>query len=163
MLFSNFLLNDDFYNTRIDAVNYALTYDDGASLRGYPAADIILLGVSRSGKTPTCLYLAMQFGIQAANYPITEEDFDTMTLPKSLENFRSQLFGLTISPERLNAIRTKRKPNSRYASLEQCQYEIGEVENLFKQERITYLNSTLLSVEELATQIMSRAALKPKI
>jgi [pyruvate, water dikinase]-phosphate phosphotransferase / [pyruvate, water dikinase] kinase len=144
------------YNTRIEAVNYALNYDDGARTTGYDSADVILVGVSRCGKTPTSLYLAMQFGIRAANYPLTEEDLTGTTpqLPQLLRPHRNKLFGLTIDPMRLHAIRLGRKPNSRYATLEQCEHEIKAVENLFHQEKIPYLSSTNLSIEELATKLM---------
>ncbi|ACL74006.1 conserved hypothetical protein [Thioalkalivibrio sulfidiphilus HL-EbGr7] len=113
------------YTRRINALNYALANDDGAVVRDYPMADVILMGVSRSGKTPTCLYLALQFGIQAANYPLTEDDFETGDLPGLLVPYRNKLFGLTVDPERLQQIRSERRPNSRYASAEQCRKGTG--------------------------------------
>jgi regulator of PEP synthase PpsR (kinase-PPPase family) len=142
------------YNTRIEAVNFSLNYDDGARTSGYDSADVILVGVSRCGKTPTSLYLAMQFGIRAANYPLTEEDIQGITLPKILKPFHKKLFGLTIDPKRLQAIRSSRSPNSRYATLEQCQREVKAVEDLFHHEKIPFLSSTNLSIEELATKLM---------
>jgi regulator of PEP synthase PpsR (kinase-PPPase family) len=142
------------YNTRIDAVNFALAFDDGARTTGYDSADIILIGVSRCGKTPTCLYLAMQFGIRAANYPLTEEDLDQPQLPSFLESSKAKLFGLTIDPLRLASIRAGRKPNSRYADLQQCIHEIKAVESLFKKQHIPYLSATHLSIEELATKML---------
>jgi hypothetical protein len=148
------------YNTRIESVNFALNYDDGGRTSGYPSADVILIGVSRCGKTPTCLYLAMQFGIRAANYPITEEDLENHHLPKLLQPFRSKLFGLTIDPIRLQAIRSGRKPNSHYATAEQCAREVKLVETLFKQENIPYLSATDLSIEELSTKIMAISGLE---
>lgn len=143
------------YNLRIDCVNFALQFDDGSKTTGYDDADAILVGVSRSGKTPTSLYLAMQFGIKAANYPFTDDDLQHAELPLVLRKQRRKLFGLTIDPERLQAIRAERKPNSQYAALKQCKDEVKAVENLFKRERIPYLNSTNLSIEELATNIVS--------
>jgi regulator of PEP synthase PpsR (kinase-PPPase family) len=113
------------YKTRIDAVHFALDNDDGARTRQYESADIILVGVSRSGKTPTCIYLAMQFGIRAANYPLTEDDLDGETLPKVLKEHKNKLFGLMIDADRLTAIRNERKANSRYASSQQCQQELA--------------------------------------
>lgn len=151
------------YNLRIEAVNFALNYDDGAKGSGYSSADVILIGVSRSGKTPTCLYLAMQYGIRAANYPITEEDLDSFSLPKTLQEHHTKLFGLTIDPKRLQAIRSSRKPNSRYATVEQCQQEVKAVEKLFAQEQIPYLNSTDMSIEELATKLMAMVGLERKL
>lgn len=151
------------YKARIDAVNFALDNDDGSKIKHYDKADIILVGVSRSGKTPTCLYLALQFGIKAANYPLTEEDLGNMMLPSALKPFKKKLFGLTIDPERLSAIRNERKANSRYASLNQCYYEIEEVEMLYRQEQIEFLSTTDLSVEEISTRIMLHAELNRKM
>jgi len=151
------------YNVRIDAMNYALDNDDGGITRNYDEADIILVGVSRSGKTPTCLYLALQFGIRAANYPITEDDLEEMRLPKALKNFRNRLFGLTIDPTRLQAIRQERKPNSRYSSMRQCQMEVREAESMFRRERLPYLDSTHYSVEEIATRILSELGIQRHI
>lgn len=155
--------NHGTYNSRIEAVNFALNFDDGAKTSGYNSADVILIGVSRCGKTPTSLYLAMHYGIQAANYPLTEEDLDLHTLPKILQPYKAKLFGLTIDPKRLAALRTSRKPNSNYANLEQCQREIKAVENLYKQENIPYLSSTNLSIEELATRLMVISGIQRKL
>jgi len=145
------------YDERIDAINYALDNDDGARTKLYDQADVILIGVSRSGKTPTCLYLAMQYGIKAANYPITEEDIEDQKLPNSLKLHRNKLFGLTIEPERLAMIRHERRANSRYSSIKQCNYEVEEVELMYRRERIPFMNTTHYSVEEIATRIMVKA------
>ncbi|WP_197474795.1 kinase/pyrophosphorylase, partial [Oleiphilus sp. HI0079] len=126
----------------------------------YDEADVILVGVSRSGKTPTCLYLAMQYGIQAANYPITEEDIEDQKLPALLKSYRGKIFGLTIEPERLSLIRNERKPNSRYATMKQCNYEVEEVELMYRRERIPFMNTTDYSVEEIATRIMVQSGLQ---
>lgn len=148
------------YIFRIDAVNYTLANDDGVTTRNYHEADIILIGASRTGKTPTCLYLALQYGIKAANYPLTEEDMTDLTLPQDLKLHRHKLFGLTIDPERLHQIRDHRRANSRYASLEQCRKEIDHIEQLYRREAIPFLNSTHASVEEIAAKIMTIARLE---
>ena len=151
------------YNQRIDAVHFAIDNDDGAKTRFYSQADIIIVGVSRCGKTPTCLYMGLQFGIQAANYPITEDDLDMMRLPKVLQPHKSKLFGLTISPERLAAIRHERRPNSRYSSPRQCALELGEVEQMFQQNNIPYLDTTHYSVEEISTRIIAQAGIERRV
>jgi regulator of PEP synthase PpsR (kinase-PPPase family) len=151
------------YYHRIDAVNYALGHDDGVATRDLSEADIILVGVSRSGKTPTCLYMAMQFGIRAANYPLIPEDFSTMQLPKQLRPLRQRLRGLTIKPSRLQQIRNERRPGSKYATLANCEFEVKEAEALMRQEGIPYLDATSKSVEELATTILMEANLARRI
>ena len=151
------------YHQRIESVNYSLAHDDGISVKDSQQADIILVGVSRSGKTPTCLYLALQYGIRAANYPFIPEDFSSMLLPVQLKNLNEKLFGLTIDPVRLHQIRSERKPESKYASLENCQYEIHEAEALMRQEGIPYLDVTNKSIEELATTLLHQTQLERRI
>lgn len=151
------------YYHRIDSVNYALSHDDGVSSRDLSEADIILVGVSRCGKTPTCLYLAMQFGIRAANYPLVPEDFSSMQLPAQLRSLRGRIYGLTIKPERLQQIRTERRPGSKYATLANCEFEVREAESLMRQEGIPYLDATSKSVEELATTIVHQAKLVRRV
>lgn len=151
------------YYSRMDAVNFALAYDDGLSTKDLSKADIILIGVSRSGKTPTCLYLGMQYGILAANYPLIPEDFSVMKLPATLEPHRGKMFGLTIRPDRLQRIRNERRPNSRYASLENCEREVRSAELLMRQEGIPVLDTTTRSIEELATVILHQANLARRI
>src|SRR3954468_14247655 len=124
------------YQQRIEAINFAMAHDDGASHRELSQADVILIGVSRSGKTPTSLYLAMQFGVKAANYPLIPEDFDRGKLPDALRLHKPKLFGLTIAPERLHEIRKERRPDSRYAALDNCRYEVEEAETLMRREGI---------------------------
>ena len=145
------------YHERIEAVNFSLAHDDGLGDRDLAQADIILVGVSRSGKTPTSLYMALQFGVKAANCPLTPDDFDRGTLPKRIEPLRRKLYGLTIAPERLSRIRNERRPDSRYANLENCRYEVGEAEKLMHKYGIPWINSTTKSIEELATKIMQEA------
>lgn len=151
------------YDRRIEAVNFALSHDDGIKISDYDKADIILIGVSRSGKTPSCLYMALQFGILAANYPLTEDELSFLKLPKSLQLHQQKLFGLTIDPIRLHQIRSERRPNSQYASLEQCRKEIMEVEAIYHRENLPFLNSTRFSIEEITTKIMAAANLKRKL
>lgn len=152
--------DDRRYSDRIEAVHFAMDNDDGRRVREFERADVILVGVSRSGKTPTCLYLALQFGLRAANYPITEEDMDSTALPKMLRAFRDKLFGLTIDPRRLMQIRQERRANSRYASLDQCEFEVRQVEQMLRRAQVPFLDATQLSVEELATRLMSRAGIE---
>lgn len=151
------------YTHRIDAVNYTLAHDDGIKISGYANAEIILCGVSRSGKTPCCLYMALQFGILAANYPFTDDELADFRLPESLKPYKKRLFGLTIDPQRLHEIRSERRPNSQYAQLEQCRREVQEVEAMYRYENIPYLNSTRYSIEEIVTKIMASAGIKRKI
>ncbi|MBT0586590.1 posphoenolpyruvate synthetase regulatory kinase/phosphorylase PpsR [Alteromonas oceanisediminis] len=154
-------IHETTYDIRIEAVNYALANDDGSNLKNYHEADLILVGVSRSGKTPTSLYLALQYGIKAANYPFTEEDMgDILKLPPALRRFKDKLFGLTIHPERLHQIRSERRANSRYASMQQCRMELREVENLYRKEKIPFLNSTKFSIEEISAKILATTGLQ---
>ena len=143
------------YHNRIEAINFSLQHDDGQASRNLDMADVILVGVSRSGKTPTSLYLAMQHGIKAANYPLIPEDFERGALPASLFPFRAKCFGLTIDPQRLSMIRHERRPGSRYASLENCRYEVAEAEALMRRHGINWLSSTHKSIEEIAATVLS--------
>jgi len=157
------LSNLNQYDARIAAIEYTLAHDDGISLKNLDQAQVILLGVSRCGKTPTSLYLAMQFAIQAANYPFTADDMDNLQLPLALKPYINKLFGLTISPERLAAIREERYEKSRYASLHQCRIELTEVEALFRRHNINYLNTTNYSVEEISAKIIEIFGLSRRI
>ncbi len=143
------------YEARINATNYALTHDDGIDL-DYHEADLILIGVSRSGKTPTCLYLALHYGVKAANYPLTEDDLGGDGLPARLRAHRRKLFGLTIDPMRLQQIRTERKPNSRYATIEQCRREVALAESLYRTENLPSLSTTHTSIEEIASKMLAQ-------
>ncbi|RZJ12020.1 MAG: kinase/pyrophosphorylase [Rubrivivax sp.] len=142
------------YHDRIEAINFSLAHDDGQSSKNLDVADVILVGVSRSGKTPTSLYLAMQHGIKAANYPLIPEDFERRKLPPSLMPHRRKCFGLTIDPERLSSIRNERRPGSKYADLLNCRYEVNEAEAMMKRDGISWLSSTHKSIEEIATTIL---------
>ena len=151
------------YQQRIEAINFAMAHDDGASHRELAQADVILIGVSRSGKTPTSLYLAMQFGVKAANYPLIPEDFHRMKLPEAIRGEKGRLYGLTIAPERLHEIRKERRPGSKYAELDNCRYEVAEAEALMRREGIRSINSTSKSIEEIATTIMRELRSKRQI
>jgi len=156
-------VDSETYKARIDAVHFALDNDDGARTRHYDMADIILIGVSRSGKTPTSLYLALQFGLRAANYPITEEDLDDNRLPKVLREYKHKLFGLMIEPDRLVAIRNERKAGSRYASFQQCQMELRAIQGIYTSEGIPCIDVSEMSIEEIATRIIQRTGLQRRI
>ncbi|EKO3989845.1 kinase/pyrophosphorylase [Vibrio fluvialis] len=151
------------YFDRIAAIEYTLAHDDGISTKGLDQADVILLGVSRSGKTPTSLYMAMQFGLRVVNYPFIADDIRALKLLPEFEIHRHKLFGLTIDPERLTEIRENRLSGSDYASTEQCQTELATVEALFRREAIPYINTSSLSVEEISTRILEKAGLKRRL
>jgi regulator of PEP synthase PpsR (kinase-PPPase family) len=146
------------YMTRIDATNYALANDDGGQTRDYERADVILVGVSRSGKTPTCLYLALQYGVYAANFPLTDDDLEAAGLPKILQPHQKKLFGLTIEPERLRQIRAARRPDSRYASEQQVRFELGASRRIFERFGIPHMDTTHCSVEEISSRILQTTA-----
>jgi [pyruvate, water dikinase]-phosphate phosphotransferase / [pyruvate, water dikinase] kinase len=151
------------YNHRIEAINYTLAHDDGVTHRGLEEADLVLVGVSRSGKTPTSLYMAMQFGIKAANYPLIPEDLEANKLPPSLIPLKHKVWGLTIQPERLHQIRRERRPDSTYASLDNCRYEVAAAEKLMRQADIPFLDSTTKSIEEIATTMLHEAQLVRRV
>jgi regulator of PEP synthase PpsR (kinase-PPPase family) len=151
------------YQQRIEAINFAMAHDDGASHRELGQADVILIGVSRSGKTPTSLYLALQFGVMAANYPLIPEDFHRGKLPEALRAEKTRLYGLTIAPERLHEIRKERRPGSRYADLDNCRFEVEEAERLMRREGIRSINSTSKSIEEIATTILRELRIQRQV
>ncbi len=155
--------NTQSYHHRIEAVDFALIHDDGLKTRGYEKADIILVGVSRCGKTPSCIYLALQYGILAANYPFTEDDIKGFKLPSLLVPFKHKLFGLTIEPYRLQQIRNERFPNSKYSSAEQCRFEVNEVEEMYRREKIPFLNTTKYSIEEISTKVIATSGVQRRI
>ena len=144
------------YLNRMEAINYTLAHDDGQTHADLSGADVVLIGVSRSGKTPTSLYLAMQFGLKVANYPLIPEDFDRKQLPPALEPIRKKLFGLTIDPQRLSEIRNERRPNSRYASLQNCRHEVAEAEAMMRRAGVQWLSSTHKSIEEISTTVLQQ-------
>jgi len=148
------------YHDRIEAINFSLAHDDGQSNRDLESAEVILVGVSRSGKTPTSLYLAMQHGLKAANYPLIPEDFERKQLPPDLVPHRKKIFGLTIHPDRLSEIRTERRPDSKYASIENCRQEVADAESMMRRSGIRWLSTTTKSIEEIATTILQE--IKPE-
>jgi [pyruvate, water dikinase]-phosphate phosphotransferase / [pyruvate, water dikinase] kinase len=156
---SHNIADSDEYNRRIEAINYSLAHDDGQSNANLKSADVILVGVSRCGKTPTSLYLAMQYGIKAANYPLIPEDFERGKLPGSLLPYKAKIFGLSIAPDRLSEVRNERRPGSKYAAIENCRYEVNEAEKMMKREGIRWMSSTAKSIEEIATMILQEIKL----
>jgi regulator of PEP synthase PpsR (kinase-PPPase family) len=142
------------YKNRIEAINFSLAHDDGQSNQNLADADVILVGVSRSGKTPTSLYLAMQYGLKSANYPLIPDDFERNQMPSDLMPFRKKLFGLTIDPMRLSEIRNERRPGSNYAKIENCRYEVSSAEAMMRKQGIPWLSTTNKSIEEIATTIL---------
>ena len=142
------------YKNRIEAINFSLAHDDGQSHKNLAEADVILVGVSRSGKTPTSLYLAMQYGVKSANYPLIPDDFESGKLPTVLYDYKSKIFGLSIDPQRLSEIRNERRPGSKYAAIENCRYEVNEAESMMRREGIKWLSSTHKSIEEIATTVL---------
>jgi len=148
------------YAARIEAINFTMTHDDGISNEDLDKADVILIGVSRCGKTPTSLYLALQFGIRAANYPLIPEDFERSQLPGTLAKNRQKLFGLTIGAERLAQIRQERRPDSKYAALDNCRWEVDQAEKMMRREGVRWLSSTTKSIEEIAATLMETIKLE---
>lgn len=144
------------YHERMEAINFTLGHDDGMTNSGLDEAQVVLIGVSRCGKTPTSIYLAMQFGIKAANYPLIPEDFERGTLPEVLYKHTDKIFGLTIKPERLHSVRSERRPDSFYASIENCRKEIATAEDLMRRNNITWADSTSRSIEELSAIILQK-------
>ena len=153
----------DAYMKRIEATNFALANDDGGSSRNYEKADVVLVGVSRSGKTPTCLYLALQYGVYAANYPLTDEDFESGKLPDFLRQENHKLFGLTIAPDRLMQIRKERRPMGKYASAQQVRYELRESEKIFKRYGIPHVDTTEFSIEEISSRILDSTGVERRV
>tara|TARA_R110002049_G_scaffold122999_1_gene278050 strand:+ start:9406 stop:10230 length:825 start_codon:yes stop_codon:yes gene_type:complete len=153
----------DAYMKRIEATNFALANDDGGISRNYEVADVILVGVSRSGKTPTCLYLALQYGVYAANYPLTDEEFESGRLPEILIKQHKKLFGLTITPERLRQIRKERRALGKYSTAQQVRFEIREAEKLFRRYSIPYVDTTEFSIEEIASRILDSTGVERRV
>ena len=160
---SHNIANSEEYKNRIEAINFSLIHDDGQSHKNLSTADVILVGVSRSGKTPTSLFLAMQYGIKAANYPLIPEDFERGKFPPALLPFKNKIFGLSIAPERLSEIRNERRPGSKYAALENCRYEVNEAEAMMKREGIRWLSSTTKSIEEISSTILQEIKLEKRV
>lgn len=151
------------YTQRISAINFAMSNDDGIRTDHYADADVILVGVSRSGKTPTCLFLALQYGIYAANYPLADENFEKATMPDVLKEHKHKLYGLNIDADRLAQIRSERKPDSRYASLQQVNYEVRQASAIFRKFGLAHTDTTHASVEEIASLILQQTDLQRRI
>ncbi len=160
---SHGMSNIDAYMKRIEATNFALANDDGGASRNYDQADVILIGVSRSGKTPTCLYLALQYGVYAANYPLTDEELETGELPKFLMRQKKKLYGLTIDPGRLVEIRKERRPIGRYSSAQQVRFELREADKIFRRYKIPNVNTTSFSIEEISSRILDSTGVERRV
>ena len=160
---SHNIANSEEYKNRIEAINFSLIHDDGQSHKNLSTADVILVGVSRSGKTPASLFLALQYGIKAANYPLIPEDFERGKFPSALLAYKSKIFGLSITPERLSEIRNERRPGSKYAALANCRYEVNEAEAMMKREGIRWLSSTTKSIEEISSTILQEVKLEKRV
>jgi regulator of PEP synthase PpsR (kinase-PPPase family) len=154
------MADSDRYRARIDAINFALAYDDGLTQKDYQRSDVILIAPSRCGKTPTSIYMALQHGLFAANYPLTDEDLEQSRLPALLQPFAAKLYGLTSTPERLQRVRSERRPGSKYASLEQCAWELRQAEALYQRHHVAFVNSADKSVEEIAAVVMQDKGLR---
>jgi len=154
------MADSDRYRARIDAINFALAYDDGLTQKDYQRSDVILIAPSRCGKTPTSIYMALQHGLFAANYPLTDEDLEHSRLPALLQPFTGKLYGLTSTPERLQRVRSERRPGSKYASLEQCAWELRQAEALYQRHNVGFVNSADKSVEEIAAVVMQDKSLR---
>ena len=157
------VVDADRYTSRIRAVHYSMDCDDGLNTEDYQRADLILVGVSRIGKTPVCLYLAMHFGLFCANYPLTGDDLAGERLPSRLQPHRTRIFGLTIDPDRLHQIRQERRPGSRYAELRQCRDEVQRAESLFRQHAVPFVSTTGVSIEEIGTSILQRTGVRREL
>ena len=155
--------NIEAYMQRIEATNFAMANDDGGVSRNYDAADVILIGVSRSGKTPTCLYLALQYGVYAANYPLTDDELESGALPDFLLQQKHKLFGLTIAPERLREIRKERRPLGNYSAAQQVRFELREAEKIFRRYNIPYVNTTAFSIEEISSRILDTTGVERRV
>ena len=153
----------DAYMKRIEATNFALANDDGGVSRNYDRADVILIGVSRSGKTPTCLYLALQYGVYAANYPLTDDEFESGKLPDILVKQKHKLYGLSIGPERLQQIRKERRPMGRYSSAQQVRFELRETQKLFRRYGVPNVDTTEFSIEEIASRILDSTGVERRV
>jgi regulator of PEP synthase PpsR (kinase-PPPase family) len=150
---------DDDYFRRVDAMEFAVKYDDGKDASGLLLADVVLVGVSRTSKTPLCIFLAHK-GIKAANLPVIPE-----VKPPS-ELFRadpSRVFGLTMNAEHMQHIRTERLKavglpgGSRYASPERVQEELRHADELMKALGCRIIDVTNRAIEETAGLIMEAA------
>jgi regulator of PEP synthase PpsR (kinase-PPPase family) len=157
------LVDSHRYDQRMDATNFALNNDDGARTRDYDRADIILTGVSRSGKTPTCLYLALSYGVYAANYPLSEDELESGKLPDVLRQNQGKLYGLTIEAGRLQQIRRERRPTGKYSTMQQVSFEIRAAETLFRRSNIPFVDTTKSSIEELASTILAATGVERRI
>jgi hypothetical protein len=146
------------YNARMAAIEFAIEHDDGLGSRGLDRADVVLLAPSRCGKTPTAMYLALQHGLFVANYPLVDEDLETTDLPAPVRDLASRCFGLTTTVSRLSRVRQERRPDSRYASEEQCRFELRRATAMYETHSLPTVDTSTASVEEIATVVIQTLA-----
>lgn len=156
-------LDDTTMAKRVSAIQYCIAHDDGSSTKDYDEAEAILLGVSRSGKTPVSVYLATQMGIKTANYPLVCDDLNAYRLPPDILRNRKKVIGLSTTPEILHHIREKRYKGSSYAKLATCVNEISQAHQIFLKYEIPVIMSDGRSIEETATQVAQELTIKKKI
>jgi regulator of PEP synthase PpsR (kinase-PPPase family) len=149
-------LDTDYFN-RMDALNYAIGHDDGQGGQELDQADVVLVGVSRTSKTPTCIYLAHR-GIRAANFPLVPG----RPVPEALSRLSSALVvGLTISPDRLIQIRRNRllslkeSRDTAYTDTEAVREEVVQARRLYERQGWPVIDVTRRSVEETAAAILN--------
>ena len=148
---------------RSEGTNFSVANEDGGMSREYDMGDGILVGVSRTGKTPTGLYLALQYGVYAANYPLTDEDFESGKLPDFLVQQQDKLYGLSIAPDRLRQIRKERRPLGKYSSAQQVRFELRECKKLFRRYGIPHVDTTEFSIEEIASRILDSTGVERRV
>lgn len=147
---------------RAENINFSLEHDDGTGLDGYPAADVILLGISRTGKTPISVYLATQMGLKAANFPLIDKYLTEYRLPDQIVRSKHKAVGLTTTPELLSSIRERRLPGSNYARLSTCLEEMDQADKIYKKYKIPTISSAGKSIEEIATQVSQELKLSKR-
>lgn len=152
--------NDRTMIRRVEAIHYCIDHDDGNSTKDYDKAEIILIGVSRSCKTPVSVFLATQMGIKTANYPLIRDGTDSFKLPPYLVRNKKKIVALSTSPQLLHQYREHRYADSKYAKLSTCRDELNKANMLYMDHRIPIVMSDGKSIEETATQVTQQLNLK---
>jgi len=149
-------------NKRVEAIHYCLAHDDGTKVSEYDEADVILLGVSRSGKTPVSVFLATQMGLKSANFPLTSEYLNSYRLPDLIRQNKNRVVALTTSTEQLRSAREKRYTGSKYAQRATCVEELKQAEQIYLKAHIPIVSTAGKSIEETATQVMQELGISKK-